>query len=383
MKSLIRLFSLLCALILVHLVGVGWLLFSSRVAAASPIVTVANWDPSYNCGSSYFLGRADYLHGVWDVDSFTRDALAGEVFSSWTYEALKANAVRIRSGAIYFANSPEGDDAGICNHTGYNFSLRETRYLGWGLGKGATIGNANNRPNDRVTDTGGRVLRLNGSYWFPPFNDCLQNYTQALGSAGRSYTSILTAADGVYGPSRPPSAICGLSNYSSLTVDPVYPFQNSMTNGTVPEFLGVGGYWSGASTPVFTARQAEVYWGFAGMDDVRNQPFNQPGLYATGYTTGDKIEYLMDFGGSYQFLHLVGIADKPAPVTMNIYIDGYYRGQMQWGHNDNARHLAIATFSGLSSGSHAIAIEFANDAPGGSTDTDRNFYLDELGVTNY
>jgi hypothetical protein len=92
----------------------------------------------------------------------------------------------------------------------------------------------------------------------------------------------------------------------------------------------------------------------------------------------------MKFGSDYRFLHLIGIADRPGPVILNIYIDGYYKGQVSWSNNDNARHLTIGQYPGIPYGVHFMAVEFANDATTGSgADGDRNFYLDVLGVTNY
>lgn len=347
--------------------------------ASSPIVTIGYWDPGVQCTTS--------IVGAWDADSFTRDTLAGEVFSYWSHEALKANAVMIRAGAVYFVNNPEGNYSGLCNQTGYPFSVRTSRYQGWVGGQSAkAIGIGNNIPNDRVTDTGGIILRKNGQLFFPEFNDCIQNYSQQLGLQGRNYVQILTALDGVYGANRPPwvgdPSQCSPPSqiYSNLTVETSYPFVNSMTNGTVPEFLGIGTYYSDSATLPYQAREAEVYWGFGEMDGVQTIDGR---LYVRGWHTGDKIEYRMYFGGSYPNLHLIGIADKPAPVEMNVYIDGYYRGKMMWDHNDNARHLNIKTFSGIPYGIHTIALEFSNDAYGGPglPDLDRNFYLDVLGVT--
>lgn len=348
------------------------LLLPTAAQAGSPLVSIARWDATTQC--------AENIVGFWDADSFTRDTLAGEVYSFWTNETLKANAVLIRSGAVYYVNYPQGNY--VCNHTGYPYSLRTTTYQGWGAGKGATLGNANNRPNDRVTDTGGKTLRRNGQLFFPPFIDCLQDYSQTLGQQGYGYADILTQSYGVYGSTA--AGLCGTPTYSGLTVVQGYPFRNSMTNGTVPSALGVGAYQSTSSTPVGTARQAEVYWGFGGMEFVQNTPFGQSGLYVVGGHGGDKMEHLMDFGGAYQYLQLIGIADKPGPVTMNIYIDGYYKGQMSWSSNDNARHLTVKGFPGLAQTSHAIAVEFFNDyvAPGGGDDNDRNFYFDVLGVAN-
>ncbi|PKO23625.1 MAG: hypothetical protein CVU38_03320 [Chloroflexi bacterium HGW-Chloroflexi-1] len=157
-----------------------------------------------------------------------------------------------------------------------------------------------------------------------------------------------------------------------------------MTNGTAPTTL-VGGQQTAEVTPVLTGREAERYWGFAHLDLVQANPFSQPGTYVVGYHQGDKAEYRLYFGGSYSNLHLVGISDRPSPVTMNIYIAGYYRGQMSWFTNDNTRDLETGSFGGISYGVHPICIEFQNDYwqyPPGGEEYDRNFYLDVLGAAN-
>lgn len=85
--------------IIVALIAV--LLSPAAAQASSPLVPVAHWNVSTQCAES--------LLGFWDADSFTRDTLPGEVFSYWTNETLRANAVLIRSGAVYYANNPQGN----------------------------------------------------------------------------------------------------------------------------------------------------------------------------------------------------------------------------------------------------------------------------------
>lgn len=160
-----------------------------------------------------------------------------------------------------------------------------------------------------------------------------------------------------------------------------YSIRKSMVNGTVPVNLA-GATPTSAVTPINTAREAERYWGHSHMDSVMNTPFGQTGTYVAGWHPGDKVEYLMEFGSVNENLHLIGISDKPGPVLMNIYIDGYYKRQMQWVENDNKRHLRVDKIPGITFGTHAIAIEFVNDQAGASGDLDRNFYIDVIGVNS-
>lgn len=355
----------------------------SATKAASPIVAVGNWNAAFQCPGNPVQGRIETYLGSYDIDTYTRDSLAGEVFSFWSVEGIKANAVMIRTMAMYFYQSPESNY--LCNITGRTINLRTTRIQGWQVGLGATDkGIASNIPNDRVTDTGGRVITRNGQVPLLEFLDCGQTYTQDARFQGRSYIQILTDADGVFGPNRTIAASCAtLSN--TLIVSSLYSFSSSMTNGTAPYALTNGTQTTG-STTAGSARQAESYYGFSGMDAVISNPFNQPERYIVGYQRGDKTEYRMDFGGAYQYLYLIGIADRPSPVEMNIYIDGYYKRKLYWSNNDNARHLVVGPISGITFGTHAIAIEFVNDAitctPSTLADCDRNFYFDVLAALN-
>ncbi len=125
------------------------------VFAQSPVVTVANWDTQQRC--------INWIHGTYDVDTFTRDALPGEVYSFWHAEALRANAILIRSVAYHHTIDPQWDDGfPFCNGISPQFyNIHTARVQGWQGGRGAVMGNVNNRTNDRVTDTGGRVLLQN------------------------------------------------------------------------------------------------------------------------------------------------------------------------------------------------------------------------------
>ncbi|PKO23626.1 MAG: hypothetical protein CVU38_03325, partial [Chloroflexi bacterium HGW-Chloroflexi-1] len=75
------------AALLVLGVMVLFLVDADLAFAQSPVVTVANWNSQQLC--------IDWIHGTYDVDTFTRDALPGEVYSFWHAEALRANAILI------------------------------------------------------------------------------------------------------------------------------------------------------------------------------------------------------------------------------------------------------------------------------------------------
>ncbi len=122
-----------------------WLFYApSSVYASSPTVVFGHVD-SRNC--------VNRVSRVIDIDTLTRDALPGEIVTS-TYadEAVRANAILIRSFAYYFYLNPEWNAVGVCNEHRYFFNLRTTRIQGWVYASGAEKGNAY-RTNDKVTDT--------------------------------------------------------------------------------------------------------------------------------------------------------------------------------------------------------------------------------------
>ena len=63
------------------------------VHADSPVVTIGHWDGNYQCPGYIQKGHVYAVSGPYDIDTFTRDSLVGEVFSFWHEEALKANKV--------------------------------------------------------------------------------------------------------------------------------------------------------------------------------------------------------------------------------------------------------------------------------------------------
>jgi len=155
--------------------------------------------------------------------------------------------------------------------------------------------------------------------------------------------------------------------------------------------------WSGVSffglgaknlnvTNVWDSREAEDYSGLQHIEAIANYTTSdgQNKRYVAGWHQDDAVELIMQVTTNPFWLHVIGISDKPGPVTMNIYVDGTYRGQMSLTHNDNARHLTIATFNiaGIATNKpHTIAVEFANDYSTGSGDNDRNFFIDLIGIT--
>lgn len=146
----------------------------SLVSAGSPVISIGLWDGSYQCPGQPIKGAVKAVYGPFDIDTFTRDSLPKELGTTSHREALKANAVLIRSVAYYFYKKSE---TGLCNLTGTPFNLRTSTMQGWLQGRGATEGNKNNMTNDRVTDTGGEVLCENTpcQYFNSQFNKCLQD----------------------------------------------------------------------------------------------------------------------------------------------------------------------------------------------------------------
>lgn len=364
---------------------------SSSVYASTPTVIVGMVDPESKRGCIGSVTRQI------DLDTFTRDSLPQEVSPSWHPEALRANAILIRSTAYHFHLNPESNDPVICAE-GHYFHLRPSRVVGWASGRGATEGNSHNKTNDRVTDTGGKLLYKNGRPFLVEWGSCIQNKTHELAKQGYNYEQILTDPNiGVFS-----QASGCIYKHTGLSINQGYDFTPSMTNGTSP-YPVLWGATNSSVTPVWTARQAESYWGHSGMDVVHNQPFGQSGRYMVGYHTGDKVEYRMWFGSkggrNYANLNLIGIADKgpldpnnkAVPVILNIYVDGYYQRTIQWKQHDNRRHIRVENVNvqpvpgWFSYGQRAITIEFANDACICSPyhpDQDRNFYLDVFAITD-
>ncbi len=368
--------------------------------AASPVVVVAKWDSVKKCVA--------FAHGAYDVDTYTRDALAGEWFSADPIASLRAGAVVIRSDAVHYSQRPEWTDsvagrtcAGVAS---FYFNLRTSTFGGWGPGKGATDkGLANNNPNLQVTQTGGALLLQNQNVRFFPLLLCHHDEVNRLVNQGilTNYVDILTnPTQGLYRPSNP----CGAaSNIPNLSVNGAfYGFTKSMTNGTAPSYIQgeeppfgttvpIGGVRTAEVTGEGISRQAERYWGFAHMVSVGSDehPEPEPGIYIKGTGKGDKVEYLYNFGGHPNTIRISGIDDYPAAVRVNIYVDGKFDSEMAWTVGDDGRRqISKVLAKTYPAGNHAVAIEFVEDyfvagCPGDAPwPCDRNMYLDNFLVTN-
>lgn len=368
------------------------------VEAASPIVVVAKWNGTRQC--------VEFSYGAYDVDTYTRDALAGEWFSHDPVGSLRAGAVLIRSDAVHFSRNPEWTNpiAGfVCDGAPrFYFNLRTSTFSGWGPGKGATDrGLANNVPNTQVTVTGGQVLEQNNSTRYFPVKRCHHDEVNNLVAAGvlANYREILTdRASGLYRANNP----CPNSDIPNLAVDDAnYAYTRSMTNGTAafytqgnqPPFqtsVPNGGARTDTVTAEGVSRQAESYWGFVHMVAVGGDPHPEPepGTYIKGTGRGDKVEYLYSFGGHTNTIRITGIDDYPAPVRVNIYVDGKFVFEMAWVSGDDARRqISRQLPRTYPAGVHAVAIEFVEDyfgtgcMPTAPEPCDRNLFLDNFLIT--
>ena len=188
------------------------------------------------------------------------------------------------------------------------------------------------------------------------------------------------------------------SHQISALVDDINRFQESNEdNNHREELLTIGGgsmtagnpkgsFGSGGQTDAVTEpenwRWSEWYYGHLGIDRIawRYDACGGWHNYAMGWHGGDLIEYRMKFGGDYGKLVLRGIADRPGPVNLAIYVDGQYRATVAWNDNNDCNQDAAIIIPGLSYGTHAIAVQFSNDYYDPGSGADRNFYLDGLRV---
>ncbi len=359
------------------------------IQASSPVIRVGKLETGIcNATGEENVSVITEIQGYDDIDTFTRDSLPQELSPSYPIEALKAQAVLIRSVANYRHQHPQTH--WFCNNTGQPFELNTETIAGWLKGRGAWQGNSDNMTNDRVTDTMSQVLRDDGLDFDTKFNSCIQAVLVHLAQQGLNYIQILTDPhqgiySGLYTHCNNPLNDTSFARRTGLTVNNAYHYIPSLTNGTSPHSVS-GASQTSYVTPVPDPRHAESYWGHSGMDLVLYQPFNQPGFYISGWPGGDKTEYLMEFGGLYENLHLIGISDIPGPIILTVYIDGYFKDTLQWVENDNRRHLRVGKIRNIPHGTHAIAIEFAEDychcGDSYSANGDRNFYFDVLGVND-
>jgi len=152
---------------------------------------------------------------------------------------------------------------------------------------------------------------------------------------------------------------------------------DSITGGLPKGPFGSGGQTDGVTEPG-SWRWSEWFYGHRGIDRIewRYDACGGWHNYAMGWHGNDLIEYLMKSGGEYSRLILRGIADRPGPVELAIYIDGQYKASAVWDNNDDCNEDVALAISGIPYGPHAIAVQFVNDYY--NPPEDRNFYLDGL-----
>jgi hypothetical protein len=381
-------------LVLIGLVAASTLFLSApqTALADSPVLIVARWKQV--SGQTYC---ALFPWAASDVDTFTRDSLGHEWAPDYDPKALQAGAVIIRTDGIFFSQNPEGTNLNMgwyCSGTTpFYFHMRQSRMQGYQGGRGATNdrgtcdpppGGTCNRPDDRVTETGGQATLWQGGLPFIQFASTDQAETNTLAQGGESYDQILR--DSRFYSS--PTLTCQLklsdnpvACSAALPINQNYAFTKSLTNGTAPyyqygyqppfsDYVPPSGVHDFSTTALGVSRQAENYWGFwsidkAGGDD--HQP-PAPGTYLCGRVRGSKGEYLMNFNGSQQnTIRISGLADRLGPaVWVNVYVDGFYQFYTAWYQNDNNRYQINHPIGPLPppynySGTHAVAIEFAAD----------------------
>ncbi|MHB0879168.1 MAG: hypothetical protein ACYC5O_24285 [Anaerolineae bacterium] len=363
------------------LVAIALALSSGLTLAAhaeSPKVKVGSWVSTAWCPSDQDFGAVASIHGVYDIDSVVRDSMPGEIYVGWDYDSLRANAIAAR-GFVYWQFLHK-ESAWICNTSGYEFHLSTYQMNGWNPALMVATVNTPYYPSNRVTDTMLQIMTYPGESHTPFAYFWMDTHQIGLHDAPGG---VLDKLRSVYGSDK----VLWTLDVVDGTVHIMPPFP-SMTNGThvgaFPWDPVPGDYWSGAVTPVNTSHEAEVYWGLKHVDTAQDSPFGQPGRYMVSAHMGDMIEFPMEIGGFYSQLHLIGIADRPAPVTVNVFVDGYWKTQASWTAGINLRAILTIPVPGVSFGDHAVAVQFTNDSwdgGGGGDDGDRNFYLDTLGVS--
>jgi len=152
----------------------------------------------------------------------------------------------------------------------------------------------------------------------------------------------------------------------------------SLTGGVPVDRLGSGGQTDAVTEPG-QWRWAENYYGYKGIDRIKwkRDRCGRWHNYAIGWHRGDLAEYLMKFGGRYNNLILRGIADRPGPVTVAIYVDAEKVATAEFDNNDNCNQDVAVRIDGIAYGTHAIAVKFVNDRYKRNR-YDRNLYLDGL-----
>jgi len=164
------------------------------------------------------------------------------------------------------------------------------------------------------------------------------------------------------------------------------PAFTSITGGQPKGTFGSGRQTDEVTEPG-TWRWAPYFYGFQGIDQIAwmwdNCGANHN--YLVGWHQNDLGEYLMKFGGSYDRLTLRGLADRPGPVQVQIYIDGQLKGATAFTNNNNCNQEVSVEIPGIAYGTHAIAVKFVNDyynpGPTWDPDRDRNMFLEALRVS--
>ena len=234
-----------------------------------------------------------------------------------------------------------------------------------------------------IRDFGGGILidqhgiRIHPGYRQDPMNQWYYVEVDLSAAAGKTIDFIMFAfdngGDGFRGQYR-----AHVDGFRIFTEGSGFP--SSITGG-----LPKGAFGSGSQTDEVTEpetwRWSELFYGHQGIDMIDWQSDACGGWhnYAMGWHQGDLVEYLMKFGGDYSRLVLRGIADRPGPVELEIYIDGQYKARAAWDNNNDCNQDVAVDIDGISYDTHAIAVKFVNDYNNPSMG-DRNFYLDGLKV---
>lgn len=324
---------------------------------------------------------------VHDLDQFTRISLASEITHVWESPlGMRAMSLVIRGIGRYHVDNPWNLKP-FCEYVQpFTYHLDDKRVAFVPFKSSKTHGNEGSKSNDQVTETMGSYLRR-PSALAVYFNDCIHQKMNdlAISSPWLSPTQIATNVFANPGTcaSLPPCSNedpngCYYSDLMSIPYSLMYGL-TSMTNATA------------AMTPPNTSqnisavgfnqvRQAEQFWG-NDMGHGLVGPHNQPGTYIVSQAHALLAEYVVSYSyGASATLFINGISDRPGPVIANIYVDGYYKGQVQWVHNDNQRHLVSFSLPYLPQGYHLIAIQQYEATWGTGQDTTRWLYLDDLGV---
>ena len=140
-------------------------------------------------------------------------------------------------------------------------------------------------------------------------------------------------------------------------------------------------------------RQSEAYWGLRGIDGAyaRGESCNAGHVHIAGWHGGDLGEYRVNFPSAARTyeLNVIGIPDDPAPVVVDVYVDGTRAGSVTWndgnprcneGSGGGSQRIRLQGYQG----EHAVAFVFANDYNGcGSQHADscdRNFWFDQFSL---